>query len=434
MTSLAKKLCAAALAAAVMMSTACSGGSGSSSVTESGSDSIPADETATHGEWDELDQSAITAAMGMGWNLGNQLEASSNQVPSETAWGNPVITEDLIKLVKEQGFGTVRIPVSYLSYIGEGPDYTINSEWLDRVEEVVNYVINNDMFAIINIHGDGYYTVDGGWLRCVDEDQDTIKAKYEAVWRQIAERFKDYDEHLIFESMNEVFDDTYGNPKANGYENINAYNQIFVDTVRATGGNNAKRWVLMPGWNTNIEYTAGDYGFVIPEDSGCTADGKRIMISVHYYDPYNFTLDESISSATTQWGKYAVEKYDTWGQEDHVDRQMQMLNEKFVSQGYPVVIGEMGTHDNDLLDKSNTEFRRYWTEYIVKACKNNGIIPVWWDNGYSGRNGFGLFSRAALTVTQPEIIEAMMRAINSDGDYEIPAVELAAKKSETEAA
>lgn len=424
MTSFVKKIGAALVAAAMIMTAACSGGN-NSSVTES-ADSAAAQPSASHGGWDELDSRAITAAMGMGWNLGNQLEASSNRIPSETAWGNPTITEDLIKLVKEQGFGTVRIPVSYLGYIGEGPDYTIDSAWLDRVQEVVNYAVDNDMFAIINIHGDGYYTVDGGWLLCMDDNQDEIKAKYEAVWRQIAERFRDYDEHLIFESMNEVFDDTYGNPKAKGYENINAYNRIFVDTVRATGGNNDKRWVLMPGWNTNVNYTAGDYGFVIPEDSGCTADGKRIMISVHYYDPYNFTLDESMSSATTQWGKYAVEKYDSWGQEDHVDQQMQLLNEKFVSRGYPVVIGEMGTHDNTLLEKNNTEFRRYWAEYIVKTCKAQGIIPVWWDNGHNGRNGFALFNRSILSVTQPEIIEGMMRAINSDGDYDIPAVDLPA--------
>ena len=438
MTSITKKLLAVAAAAAMIMITACSGGNNSSSAgessVESGTENIADQPAASHGEWDELDRSEITAAMGMGWNLGNQLEASSNKVPSETAWGNPTITEDLIKLVKEQGFGTVRIPVSYLSCIGEGSDYTIDSAWLDRVQEVVNYVVDNDMFAIINIHGDGYYTVDGGWLLCVDDNQDEIKAKYEAVWRQIAERFRDYDEHLIFESMNEVFDDTYGNPKAQGYENINAYNQIFVDTVRATGGNNSRRWVLMPGWNTNINYTANDYGFVIPEDSGCTADGKRIMISVHYYDPYNFTLDESIGSANTQWGKYAFEKYDNWGQESYVDEQMKLLNDKFVSQGYPVVIGEMGTHDNTLLDKNNTEFRRYWAEYVVKACKAQGIIPVWWDNGHNGRNGFALFNRNILSVTEPEIIEGMMRAINSDGDYEIPAVEIPAESGDDTAA
>ncbi|MGN0585830.1 MAG: glycoside hydrolase family 5 protein [Oscillospiraceae bacterium] len=397
-----------------------------------GKDSAPAEDTAqvteqvTEAEvqassWDELDQNAITAAMGMGWNLGNQLEASSGGIPAETAWGNPVITEELIKAVKEQGFSTVRIPVSYLRKIGDAPDYTIDEAWLDRVQEVVDYVVSNDMFAIINIHGDGYYTVDKSWLLCVDENQDEIKAKYEKVWEQIADRFKDYDEHLIFESMNEEFDNTYGKPNATGYENINAYNQIFVDTVRKTGSNNTKRWLLMPGWNTNIEYTAGNYGFVIPEDSLCEADGKRIMISVHYYDPYNFTLDENMSSATTQWGKYAVENFDNWGQEDYVDSTFKKLNDAFVSQGYPVVIGEMGVENKSHISDSFGEFRRYWTEYVVKAAKDSGCVPVYWDNGWNGDKGFGIIDRSSCEVTQPDLIEAMMRAINSDGDYEIAA-------------
>lgn len=371
--------------------------------------------------WDDLDQTEITKAMGMGWDLGNQLEASNAGIPSETAWGNPVITEDLIKLVKSQGFNTVRIPVSYLLKIGDAPDYTIDSAWLDRVQEVVDYVVNNDLFAVMNIHGDGYYTVDKSWLLCVDDNQDEIKAKYEKVWQQIAERFKDYDEHLIFESMNEEFDNTYGKPNSTGYENINAYNKIFVDTVRKTGSNNEKRWLLMPGWNTNIEYTAGDYGFEIPDDTLCTADGKRLMISVHYYDPYNFSLDESITSAKTQWGKYATENFDNWGQEDYCDSQMKLLNDKFVSQGYPVIIGEMGIIDKTHISEDSNEFRRYWLEYVVKTAKANGCIPIYWDNGWNGKNGFGLFNRTTLAVTQQSLIDGMIRAINSEEDYEIPA-------------
>ena len=429
MKEIFKKITAAAAAMAVALSMAgCSGGNGGSSEGEdtSADNASPA----AAAEWTELDQSAITAAMGMGWNLGNQLEANTNKVPDETAWGNPKVSETLIKLVKDQGFKTVRIPVSYLSKIGEAPDYKIDEAWLDRIQEVVDYVVNNDMFAIINMHGDGYYTIDGAWLLCVDENQDEIKDKYEKVWKQIAERFKDYDQHLIFESMNEEFDNTYGEPDPTGYANINAYNQIFVDTVRKTGSNNEKRWLLMPGWNTNISHTAGDKGFVIPEDSLCKADGKRIMISVHYYDPYNFALDENLASATTQWGKYATEKFDTWGQEDYVDSQMKLLNDKFVSQGYPVVIGEMGVVDKNHIDPTMNEFRRYWNEYVVKAAKDNGCIPVYWDNGFNGRNGLALFHRLSKEVTQPEIIEGMMRAINSDGDYEIPAP--AVENTETE--
>lgn len=373
-------------------------------------------------KWTELDQTQITEAMGLGWNLGNQLEASSGGLPSETCWGNPEITKELIDTVKAQGFKTVRIPVSYLDMIGDGPDYKIDTDWLDRVQEVVDYVVDNDMFAIVNMHGDGYYTVDHSWLLCAEDDdkQVEIKDKYGKVWTQIADRFKDYDQHLIFESMNEEFNNDYGKPDANAYENINAYNQIFVDSVRATGSNNEKRWLLLPGWNTNIEYTANDeYNFKIPTDNGCKADGKRIMISVHYYDPFNFTIDEN-KTARTQWGKYAVKNYDNWGQEDYVDSQMALLNEKFVSQGYPVVIGEFGAQDKTEKFADYNEFRRYWSEYLIKAAKKNGVVCVYWDNGYNGNKGFGIIDRNTLEITQPDLIAGMMRAINSTDDYEIP--------------
>lgn len=373
-------------------------------------------------KWTELDQTQITEAMGLGWNLGNQLEASSGGLPSETCWGNPEITKELIDTVKAQGFKTVRIPVSYLDMIGDGPDYKIDTDWLDRVQEVVDYVVDNDMFAIVNMHGDGYYTVDHSWLLCAEDDdkQTEIKDKYGKVWTQIADRFKDYDQHLIFESMNEEFNNDYGKPDEKAYDNINAYNQIFVDSVRATGSNNEKRWLLLPGWNTNIEYTAGDdYNFKIPTDNGCKADGKRIMISVHYYDPFNFTIDEN-KTAKTQWGKYAVKNYDNWGQEDYVDSQMALLNEKFVSQGYPVVIGEFGAQDKTEKFADYNEFRRYWAEYLIKAAKKNGVVCVYWDNGYNGNKGFGIIDRNSLEITQPDLIAGMMRAINSTDDYEIP--------------
>lgn len=373
-------------------------------------------------KWTELDQTQITEAMGLGWNLGNQLEASSGGLPSETCWGNPEITKELIDTIKGQGFKTVRIPVSYLDMIGDGPDYKIDTDWLDRVQEVVDYVVNNDMFAIVNMHGDGYYTVDHSWLLCAEDDdkQTEIKDKYGKVWTQIADRFKDYDQHLIFESMNEEFNNDYGKPDEKAYDNINAYNQIFVDSVRATGSNNEKRWLLLPGWNTNIEYTAGDdYNFKIPTDKGCKADGKRIMISVHYYDPFNFTIDEN-KTAKTQWGKYAVKNYDNWGQEDYVDSQMALLNEKFVSQGYPVVIGEFGAQDKTEKFADYNEFRRYWSEYLIKAAKKNGVVCVYWDNGYNGNKGFGIINRFDYTITQPDLIAGMMRAINSTDDYEIP--------------
>lgn len=210
--------------------------------------------------------SQIVADMGAGWNLGNQLEATTNGYPSETAWGQPTVTQALIDKVRAAGFKTIRIPVSYLGYIGPGPNYTINASWLNRVQEVVNYAYNRGLHVLINMHGDGYKSVNGSWLICDSPSQATIKAKYEKAWQQIANRFKNYDQRLILESMNEEFDGQYGRPTQPCYSNINSYNQIFVDTVRKTGGNNSSRWLLVAGWNTNIDYTAGNYGFALPSD------------------------------------------------------------------------------------------------------------------------------------------------------------------------
>ena len=224
-------------------------------------------------QFDDLSQYEMVEAMGAGWNLGNTLEANSNGTPSETVWGNPKASSALMKLIKDSGFKTIRIPVSYLSKIGSAPDYKIDADWLARVKEVVDMALAEDLYVITNIHGDGYHGVTGGWLLCDAQNQTEIKAKYKAVWQQIASTFKDYDEHLIFESMNEVFDGTYEwqnpgvpYPNANYYQNINDYNQIFVETVRPISLNNAKRWLLIPGWNTDIDLTSEAKGFKIPED------------------------------------------------------------------------------------------------------------------------------------------------------------------------
>jgi len=344
-----------------------------------------------------------------GWNLGNQLEANSDGTPSETAWGNPVITEKLIKQVKAQGFKSIRIPVSYLSKIGAGPNYTIDSKWLDRVQEVVDMCIDNGLYAIINVHGDGYYSIKGGWLLCGKSasEQKTIKAKYEKVWEQIAKRFKNYDDHLVFESMNEVFDDSYGNPTPEYYNNINAYNQIFVDTVRKAGGKNNSRYLLIPGWNTDINFTTGDCDtytmeakFVIPNDS-------RIMISVHYYTPWEFCGEEGYDTFY-KWGD-SVKKFVKRRQsETLVNRQFDKLYNAFIKNGYGVVIGEYGSNDKTSKDKSNTTYRAYFAEYVNYAAHQRDIVTVYWDNGYNGNHGFGLFDRTKCTVTQPEIIKGII--------------------------
>ena len=339
-----------------------------------------------------------------GWNLGNQLEANSGGTPSETAWGNPVITEKLIKQVKAQGFKSIRIPVSYISKIGAGPNYTIDSKWLDRVQEVVDMCIDNGLYAIINIHGDGYYSIKGGWLLCGESasEQKTIKAKYKKVWEQIAKRFKNYDDHLVFESMNEEFDGTYNNPNPEYYNNINAYNQIFVDTVRKAGGKNNNRYLLVPGWNTDINYTAGDYGFKIPNDST-----GRLMISVHYYDPWKFCGGEE-APGIFRWGDSIKGQAIRNRGEKHTDAKFDQLYDAFISKGYGVIIGEYGAIDKTYKDSRSTAYRAYFAEYVNYAAHQRNIVTVYWDNGYNGKHGFGLFDRTKCTVTQPEIIKGII--------------------------
>lgn len=375
---------------------------------------VSAAETA---DFTSLNASQIVFEMGAGWNLGNQLEASSGGTPSETAWGNPTVTQALIQKVKAAGFKTIRIPVSYLNYIGSAPGYTINSTWLNRVKTVVDYAYNEGLYVIINMHGDGYNSVTGSWLLVNSSDQTTIRAKYQKAWQQIANTFVNYDEHLIFESMNEEFDGTYGTPNTTYYSNLNAYNQIFVDTVRQTGGNNSARWLLIPGWNTNIDYTVGNYGFVLPTDnfrsSSIPSSEKRIMISVHYYSPWDFAGEES--GTITQWGATAANtsKKSTWGQEDYLDSQLKSTYDKFVTQGYPVVVGEFGSIDKTAFDSTNNTYRAEFAKAVSGAAKKYSSVPIYWDNGHNGQYGFGLFNRSNNTITQQGIIDAIMSVMDT---------------------
>lgn len=362
--------------------------------------------------FEDLNQSQIVEAMGPGWNLGNQLESVTDNVPEETNWGNPVITEKLIQSVKAAGFKSIRIPVSYFAKIDDDKDYTIDSKWLDRVQEVVNYCIKNDLYAVINIHGDGYNTIDGGWLLCNGKNQTEIKKKYKKVWKQIAERFKNCDEHLLFESMNEEFDGSYSEPNKEYYQNINDYNQIFVDTVRKTGDNNTKRWLIIPGWNTNIDYTAGDYGFKLPtdqyRDKSIDKEEQRIMISVHYYSPWDFCGGEN--GVITQWGNEADDpsKTSTTCDETYMKNQLNLMKTTFADKGYPVFIGEYGSIDKTSYDSENEYYRAYFARKLCQLSRKNGCIPMYWDNGYNGVHGFGLFDRTTCEVTQPVIIDAIM--------------------------
>ena len=363
-------------------------------------------------QFDNLSQAEIVEDMGAGWNLGNQLEASTDEGQGETVWGNPVITQSALTKVKQAGFNTVRIPVSWLDMIGPAPDYTINAAWLNRVQEVVDYAIANDMYVLIDVHNDGSISVDGSWILTNAEDQETIKTKFAKVWEQIATRFKDYDEHLIFESMNEVGAESSSSESEirGAISLINDYNQIFVNTVRQSGGNNDKRWLMVPGWITNIDYTADDYGFEMPTDtylsSSVPSGQKRLMVSVHYYTPWEFCGQED--GVVTRWGA-DQDGTITWANESHMNEQFKKMYDGFVTEGYPVVIGEYGAVDKSQLDSQNLESRIYFTASVCKYAQMYGCVPVYWDNGNIGQYGLALFNRHNnYAVTQPGILGAIM--------------------------
>jgi endoglucanase len=342
--------------------------------------------------------------MEIAWNLGNSLDVPEG----ETNWGNPVTSAALIEAVAAEGFDMVRIPVTWALRMGPGPGYIIESTWMNRVEEVVNYVLDAGMKAIINLHHDGADEYDGvEWIRLTDSggnvtqsNNDQVRTRFVAVWAQIAEYFKDYGSDLMFESMNEI-KVGYNEPSTTAYYDIiNDLNQAFVDTVRATGSNNAGRVLVVPGYNTNITYTVA--GFEMPQDTVT----DRLILTVHFYDPWTFAL----TAATQVWGA-AYPQSDDWGQEDWVISQFDLLHSTYINNGIPVILGEYGA--TNIAGYEN--YRRYYMEYVTKAAYDRDIIPVYWDNGGmgSGEENFGLFNRNNNTVAHPAIIEAMMRAVNS---------------------
>lgn len=359
----------------------------------------------------DTEASEMAETLGLGWNLGNTFDAYSKGKAAETAWGNPETSKELINAVKAAGFDTIRIPVSYLGRTGDAPDYAIESAWLDRIQEVVDYALEAGMYTIINIHHDGNNdTANGAWIDCTAEDQTPVQEKFRKVWEQIAARFAGYDERLIFESMNEIHDGTYQAPRGSEgqryYDNVNALNQVFVDTIRAAGGTNASRWLLIPGYNTNIDYTIA--GFVLPEDSA----ENRLIVSAHFYDPYQYALEENFN--TTVWGKDAAGNCG-WGNEDFVDAQFAKMESTYVNNGIPVIIGEYGA-----INKHNDPYRNYYMEYVTKSALDHNLTPVYWDNGYDGDFGFALFDRNTGAILHQDMLDAMNRAA-SGKDYTVKA-------------
>ena len=362
-----------------------------------------------------VNQTAVKTAdaMGIGWNLGNSLDAYHPGGKSEeTAWGNPVITKGLLDAAKAAGFTPVRIPVTYIGHVGTAPDYTIDSAYLDRVQQVVDYALDDDMYVVINIHHDGGDDEAGGtWLDCTKTgaEQAAIQAKFRRMWEQIADRFQDYDQHLVFEGMNEIHE--HGNWNApkdlSVMNNVNAYNQIFVDTVRAAGGENPDRVLICSGYNTNINITTDPAnGWKLPKDTA----QNRMMVSLHYYDPYDFTINSDPEKGVWAWGKAAVKAGDkalAWHTEDSTDASMKKLHDTFATKGIPFFIGEYGAIDKTKQNKKNQAYREHWYRYVTKDIKTAGGVPVVWDNGAPHEDTFTFVNRKTNTVGDKQLLQAV---------------------------
>ncbi len=347
--------------------------------------------------------SSLAQDMIVGWNLGNSLEAcKSDTEADETMWGNPKVTKEFITKVKQAGFNSVRIPTAWSGYIEDRNTNKIKDTWLARVEEVVKYCIENDMYAIINVHWDG------GWLEehPLYSKQVEVNKKQKAIWEQIAVYFRDFDEHLLFAGTNEVRAN-YNEPTKEHIEVQESYNQTFTDAVRSTGGKNAYRNLIVQSYNTNITF-ANKY-MTLPKDIRT----DRLMAEVHFYDPWDFAGDEN--SNKYLWGKdfSSSANISNWAQEAWINEAFGLMKKKFVDKGVPVILGEYGAILRSGLNSSVLEnhkkARNYYLNYVTKTAKQNGLIPFYWDNGFTGNNGFGIFNRATGAVVHQDALDALVK-------------------------
>ena len=339
--------------------------------------------------------SRITA----GWNLGNTLDAlpsgrsgtNLSVTQLETTWGNPVTTKENIAALRSAGFNAIRIPVSWAKAADE--NHNIRPDWMERVVEVVDYAVANDMYIVLNTHHDESI------FRFKDEEVEQSIIAFRRIWEQIAERFKYYDHRLVFEALNEPR--TLGSPyewrggTPEEHANVNAHYQVFVETVRASGGNNADCILMINTYAASGAAIAID-ALVLPEDS---AD-DRLIVSIHVYAPYDFTLN--VHSPVNTWDRNVLA--DTRPITNPIDH----VYNRFISNGIPVVIGEFGA-----VCKENINARVEWTKFYVGYANSKGIPCFWWDNGIFRGSGerFGIFDRRTNTFAHPEIVEALLSGI-----------------------
>lgn len=318
-------------------------------------------QTATDTTSPQTPQTAMefVASMGTGWNLGNSFDPVdctwlTGEMEYETAWGNPKVTKELIRFIKEQGFDTIRIPVTWTNHMGAAPDYHISPQWLAHITEVVDWCMEEDLYVILNIHHES------SWLTKASTDYEGTMVKYRAIWTQLADHFGDYSDRLLFESMNEIGFDDLGTDQ--GCQLLNRINTEFTDLIRSSGKQNENRYLLLAGYWTDIDSSC--QGIILPEDD-------RVILSVHYYAPSDFAIAE----AGTGWGYR-----DTWGTEDdfaYMEGQFEKLKTTFLNRDIPVIMGEFGC----IIKDKDQNSRILYLSSVADYCRQYGICPIFWDNG-----------------------------------------------------
>lgn len=393
-----------ALLAAFLMLSGCNK---STSEQNGGTDSEgtqPPFSSSESGEMRDITSAQLVKEMKIGWNLGNTLDvcqadrdgdgkvnehAEEGEEVDETLWGNAVTTPELFDKLKEDGVNAVRIPVTWRDHLDENDN--IKEAWLNRVQEIVDYAIDRDFYVIVNMHHDGGGDPDfGAWIiETAQSDYDKFYARYSKMWKQIAERFKNYSDHLVFESMNEVGFDKTKNAKGEeeAFDLLNKINQDFVNLIRGSGGNNEKRHLLIAGYWTDVAETCKPY-FKMPSD---TVE-NHLIVSVHYYTPWEFC----IAGSQKTWG--------TSAEVSLMESKMKQMKTTFVDKGIPVIIGEYSGGG------SAAEFI-YFSEYLTKLCSDMGACCFLWDNG-------GNLNRRTYKWAVDGLMDALKRAVSGE-DYEV---------------
>lgn len=378
----------------------------------------------------DLTASELAHYMSPGWNLGNTMEAGNNAnvftdnggLNTEVSWQHTRTTQDIINLVKENGFKSIRIPTAWvMGHIADSDNLTIDEAWLNRVKEIVDYCINANLYVVLNDHWDG------GWLEydgfTTGADVSAKKEQLRKLWTNIATAFRDYDERLIFAGLNEPGVGG-ASPQASGSKlgtsdltaRLLEYEQVFIDAVRATGGNNARRVLVVQGPNTSISDTYSLFDASKLTDS---AD-RRLMVEVHHYDPYQFcgmTADANWGSMWFYWYGHAPRRGSSTrtapqSQQTAIQTNFNHMKAKFVDNGIPVIVGEYGANHRTLsatqgTQASHDESIQYWYNFSTDYAMRAGCIPFAWDTNYIGAPHMTIFNRATTAVYDSYILNGI---------------------------